>query len=108
MSALEELVEELAAVFGPPLHNGASPQERATARTLLEAFPTAETPPATRTAWWRVVQALTADTLVTPPGCGNGHHVSELAWRSDTRLTNGGYYYCRACRREERRERGWS
>ena len=41
--------------------------------------------------------------------CPRGHLLlAELGWSRDARLDQGGTWYCRACRREERRARGWS
>lgn len=102
---------ELRALFAalrPDALDGIEQARRSAARELLEALPDAETPAAECEAWFRLVGALTEETHVERPGCPNGHHVSELAWRPDRRRKKGGYSYCRACRREERRERGWS
>jgi hypothetical protein len=97
-------------VLRPEVRNGVDETGgRAAARELLAALPDrgdAGSRPARRGGGSS--RALTAETLVERPGCPNGHHVSELAWRPDKRLLNGGSWYCRACRREARRERGWS
>ena len=103
MSALPDF-----SAFRPPPRDWVDETRRAAARELLAALPITETPAAAREAWWRLANALTSETLVEPAGCPNGHHVSELAWHADTRLKNDGYSYCRACRREERQEKGWS
>jgi hypothetical protein len=108
--------DALAALFGPASRNGASAPERHAARRLIETAPTASTPTAARAAWWELVASFTTPTRPLrdygrnerPPGCPSGHDASELAWHSDNRNKNGGEWYCRACRREERRERGWS
>ncbi len=95
-------------VLRPAVRDGVDETHRMAARALLAVYPNAQTLAEVREAWWRLVEALTAETRGRPAGCSNGHHVSELAWRLDKRLVNGGSWYCRACRREQRRERGWS